>query len=191
MKTIKTIGLVSLSVLILTGCGSSNQEYLEAVKAQNAQYMEAYKTVENETVVFNGTFNGEVKMIKPKKLPQLQQIKAPKSGSEIALDWAKLIVPTVGTVAGFHYNYMTADSANKYNAQSIEAWTGNFQNTTNTSSEINNTSNTTNTSESVTSTSDTSVTSDISVTDTSTTSDTNTENTVPVTINDTETTVGQ
>lgn len=118
-----------LAALLVLGCSNKELDYYNVVKEQNAQYMEAYKTVENESVTFNGKFEGDITIVKPKELPKLANVRQPKTMGDTALDWARTIVPVAGMVAGMHYNYKTADSANKYNAENISSWTGNFDNT--------------------------------------------------------------
>ena len=170
---VKKITSVVSAGLLLVGCGSSDQLYYESINAQNQKYMEAYKTVENETVQFKGTFEGDITIVKPKKLPQLAQIEKPKSTSELALDWARVVVPAASMVAGMHYNYKIADSSNKYNAKNIESYTGNYENSTViTSSEVSTSTSVTDTSVSTSS------------------SDTQTENYPSVEIDGTNTTVG-
>jgi len=153
-----------IGVLLFTGCASKEAQYYQAVKEQNQNYLKAYSTVKNETVSFNGTFKGDITVIKPKKLPQLLRIQKPKSSAEIALDWGRLVIPAATSISGLYYGYKAIDSSNRANTKQIEAYTGNFQNST-TTSEISNISDTSVTDKSVTNTSDTSVT-DKSVTDT-------------------------
>lgn len=119
---------IAVMMLVFTGCTSKQDTYYSAVKEQNQKYMEAYATVENESVEFDGTFNGKIKMVKPKKLPQLANIRQPKSGSEVALEWARVVVPFATVATGQYFGYKATDSSNKYNAQSLEAWTGNYEN---------------------------------------------------------------
>ena len=113
--------IIGLTIIgLISGCSTKNDElYYKAVQEQNHKYMEAYKTVENERVSFDGTFNGNITMIKPKKLPQLAHIQKAKSASELALDWARVIVPGATMVAGMHYNYKAMDSNNKYNSETM------------------------------------------------------------------------
>ena len=133
-------------------------------------------------------------MVKPKKLPQLATIAQPRSGSEIALDWAKVVVPALGTVAGLHYGYKAIQSSNEANVATTQAYTGNFKNNSNTVTS--NTSVDKSISDSVTvdkSVSD-SVSIDKSSTDNTSITDTansdTTQTTVPVTVDGTTTTVG-
>lgn len=145
------ITFIFLSLILLIGCTQHQEVYYKAVQEQNMAYMNAYTSVENESVTFDGTFTGTISIVKPKELPKLQYIEPPKSGSEIALDWARLIIPTAGMVAGMHYNYKSIDSNNKYNSKNISAWTGNFDKSSITSTsisdiqDISNISNTSNT----------------------------------------------
>ena len=168
MKTSIT-SMVALSVLFMSGCASKDQEaYYEAVKQQNANYMKSYDQVENESVQFDGEFKGKISIVKPKKLPQLQHIERPKSGSEVALDWARVVVPVAGMAVGMHYNYKTADSNNKYNSQNIESFTGNYQNTSSTTITDTSTVDTTVTDTSVSNTTLTDTSTSTSTVDTST-----------------------
>ena len=130
----KFLTLTATSILlILTGCSTKQEDaYYKAVDQQNKNYMQAYSTIENESVTFDGTFEGKINIVKPKKLPQIQQIQKPKTGSEVALQWAQTIVPVAGMVAGMHYNYKSLDSSNQANSRQIEAYTGNYQNNTST-----------------------------------------------------------
>lgn len=182
---LRLIGCIVAITLLISGCASKEQvNYYNAIDKQNEAYMKAYQTVENESVVFNGTFNGEIKIIKPKELPKLANIAQPRSGSEIALDWAKVLVPGVATVAGMHYGFKAIQSGNDASVANTKSYTGNYKNNTNDVSNVN-TSNSIDKSI-TTSTDNTSV--DKSITDTATTSTTQT--TVPVTVDGTTTTVG-
>lgn len=177
---LKLVAILIPIMLTLVGCSTKdNERYFNAVQQQNETYMSSYNTVENESVQFDGKFEGKISIVKPKKLPQFQKIQRPKTNSEQALDYARVVVPVLGTAIGMHYNFKSADSANKYNAENIKSWTGNFQNTTDTS--VTDTS-VTDTSVTDTSVTDTSVT-DTSVTDTSVT-DTSDTQTVPTVSSD-------
>ena len=138
MKRLSQIMLGFLMILTLIGCSTKSEElYYKAVNEQNSNYMKSYEGVENESVTFNGTFNGEMKIVKPKKLPQLAQVRAPKTSGEIALEFTKALVPGVAAVAGMHYGYKAIESSNNASVAQTEAYTGNYQNntsTTNTSS---------------------------------------------------------
>jgi hypothetical protein len=164
--------LLSMSTVaaafVLSGCGADNQAYLQAQTAAHERYLQSYEKADTGKVEFEGTFEGKITLVEAKELPQMLKIQQPKSVGEVALDWARILVPTLGTVAGFHYNYMSQDSANKYNSENIASWTGNFQNSVSDTSVTNTTTDTTDTS--VTNTTDTSTTS--TTTDTSTTSTT-------------------
>lgn len=153
----------SITALLFTGCASKDEMYYKAVKQQNENYLKAYNSVQNESVTFKGTFEGDIKIVKPKKLPALTSIQRPKSTAEVALDWGRVIVPAATSIAGLHYGYKAIDSSNRANSRQIEAYTGNFQNTTDTSSISTEVSNTTS------DTSTTSTTSTTTSTDTSTT----------------------
>ena len=120
------LAAIILCSVFVSGCAQNQEIYYNAVQQQNMAYMNAYQSVENESVTFDGTFTGTISIVKPKELPKLQYIEPPKSGSEIALEWAKVIIPAASMVAGLHYNYKSIDSSNKYNAKNIESWTGNF-----------------------------------------------------------------
>lgn len=122
----KKLAALILCSVFVSGCAQNQEVYYNAVQQQNMAYMNAYQSVENESVTFDGTFTGTISIVKPKELPKLQYIEPPKSSSEIALEWAKVIVPAASMVAGLHYNYKSIDSSNKYNAKNIESWTGNF-----------------------------------------------------------------
>jgi hypothetical protein len=175
MKILLSLGAAAL--LLLSGCSSkSDTLYYQAVQQQNESYMKSYSGVENESVTFNGDFKGEIKIVKPKKLPELAQIQRPKTNSEVALQWAQTIVPVAGMVAGMHYNYKSLDSSNRAQSTQIEsitsgntaqvgAYTSNYRNDSNdvtdttvttTNTSVDNTSNTTTT----TSTQPTDVTTD-------------------------------
>lgn len=180
MKILLSLGAAAL--LLLSGCSSkSDTLYYQAVQQQNESYMKSYSGVENESVTFNGDFKGEIKIVKPKKLPELAQIQRPKTNSEVALQWAQTIVPVAGMVAGMHYNYKSLDSSNRAQSTQIEsitsgntaqvgAYTSNYRNDSNdvtdttvttTSTSVDNTSvdNTSNTT-TTTSTQPTDVTTD-------------------------------
>jgi len=81
--------------------------------------MKSYKTVKNESVVFDGNFSDKISVIKPKKLPQLQRISRPKTSSEEALMWAQTLIHAVNMMTGSYFNYKMADSSNKYNSKNI------------------------------------------------------------------------
>ena len=127
-KNKSVVLVVCVALCVLTGCAANQEQYFAAVKQQNEAYMQAYNSVANESVTFEGTFTGTVSIVKPKELPKLQYIEPPKSNSEIALQWANTIIPVAGMVAGMHFNYKAIDSSNKYNAKNIASWTGNFEN---------------------------------------------------------------
>ena len=167
---IKILSVLTASLLLVGCAGKDVEQHYKAVQERNSQYMEAYKTVENETIKFNGTFEGDITLIKPKELPQLAEIRPPKSYSDTALEWVQTTLPVVGLALGLHYNYKAMDSANKYNSANIESWTGNFDkiSTSNSVSNISDTS-VSNTSD----TSDISSTSVSSISDTSVSTDTN------------------
>lgn len=135
----KYIVVLIATLVMITGCADKAQ-YYAAVQKANTEYLEAYNTVKNEEVVFDGTFEGKMTFTRPKKLPQMQMIQQPQNE---ALEWAKVIVPFVGSISGMYFGYKTADSANKYNAQNIANWTGNYKN--NSVTTTNNTTSTTST----------------------------------------------
>ena len=168
--------LFSLVVLVLlVGCTSKDEVYTNAVQNQYKSYLEAYNTVENKSIEFEGTFDGKIKMVEPKKLPQMARIERAKSGSEVALEWTRTLAPVALGVAGFHYNFKTADSSNKYNAESIGAWTGNFENSNSVITTTDTNSNTL---------------SNTSTTDNVSTDNSNTQTTTPITIDSNGTLIG-
>mgnify|MGYP006935314989 CR=1 FL=1 len=199
MKKVNTyVGIFGLlSVVVFSGCSTKDQEimYYNAIQQQNENYMKSYDTVENESIQFDGTFEGKISIIKPKKLPQLAKIQKPKSSADTALDWARVVVPSVTAVAGMHYGFKAIESSNDASSRQIEAYTGNFDKTSVSTSvtDITNTSvSDSSTSVTDTSVSDTSV-SDTSLTDTSTidTSTTTTDTAPDFTTDGTTTTVTQ
>ena len=169
-----TVILIGLGALLFSGCASDDARYYQALQAQQNQYLKEYSTVKNSSVTFVGKFDGKISIIKPKKLPQRIVIRRPKTTSEEALSWAKIILPTASMISGSYFNYKMADSSNKYNSENIKSWTGNFKNDTISTTNTSNTS----TDKSVTYTSNTST--DKSVTNTSNTStDNSSSNLVP------------
>ena len=132
MKT-KISMLLLTGVVLLNGCAAKQERYYAAVKEQNQNYLKAYNTVKNESVTFTGTFKGNIKIVKPKKLPQLMNISRPKSSAEIALDWGRVLLPAAVSVSGLYYGYKAIDSSNRANSSQIESYTGHFQNSTSNS----------------------------------------------------------
>ncbi len=159
---------VVVLLLISVGCANHQEAYYNAIQQQMQTYNQAYASVENESVTFEGTFTGTISIVKPKELPKMQHIEPPKSTSELALEWAKVIVPTAGMVAGMHYNYKSIDSNNKYNSKNIGAWTSNFDKTSVTEVSDTSVSDTTDTTE-TTNVTDISVKETTNITDTSVT----------------------
>jgi len=119
-KIISSVTLVAIFGTFFAGCATKNNEmYYSAIQKQNQTYMESYSTVKNETVNFDGTFNGKITIIKPKKLPQLARIQKPKSNSELALQWAQVILPATTAISGMYFNYKSIDSSNKYDSETM------------------------------------------------------------------------
>ena len=160
-----------LAMLIMAGCASKT-EYYEAQKRQDQAILEANKKTSDDRVSFTGKFDGTIEIVQGKEQPRFNKITQPKDWRDYAMSIFGISSNLALGVAGYHYNFKSADSSNKYNAENINSWTGNYQNASST-----------NTSTSVTSNTDTS-----SVTDNQTT--TNTQSTVPVTVDTTGTTVG-
>jgi hypothetical protein len=130
-----------LTIFIFTGCGSSS--YYQAVTQNNKAYLEQYSKVENEKVSFLGTFDGNITIVRPKQLPVLQHVQKPKTSGDYLLQTLGVLAPVGLGIAGYHYNYKSTDSSNKYNAQTMESWTSNFENTSiNTNTDTDTISNT-------------------------------------------------
>lgn len=127
MKKIIALGLSAILVLGMTGC-SNHADYYKAVHDANDKYAQAYAGVKNEEVTFNGVFEGQIHIIKPKKLPQFQQVVKPKDTADYALAWGQIILPTAAVLGGLYYGYKTQESNNYYNAQNLETWTSNYKN---------------------------------------------------------------
>ena len=107
-----------LSVCLLaTGCTSiqSEQAYYDSVKAQRAEYMKVYREVQDESISFHCESKCDLKYTRPKAMPRFSQIQKPKSNSDIALNWASVLAPTVLGLGGFYFNYKTQDSNNEMN----------------------------------------------------------------------------
>lgn len=136
MKKYISAMVAMVAMVLLTGCGSAG--YYKAVQENNKAYLKEYNNVENERVNFEGTFEGKIEIVKPKDLPDIQFVQKPKDAGDYFLQTLGILAPVGLGVAGYHYNYKSTDSSNKYNAQTMEAWTGNFQNSTTTSITTNN-----------------------------------------------------
>ncbi len=176
MKSLKIVLVGLLGLFILSGCAANQAKFYEAQKFQDTAILQASKATENDKIEFDGKFEGKIKIVQGKKQPRFNQIQAPKSTAELFIDGLKTAGQIGLGVAGYHYNFKTADSSNKYNSENIKSWTGNYQNTS-----ISNTS--------VTDT-NTSITDKNSITDTNTSVTDNTQTIVPVTVDSNGTDIG-
>jgi len=168
------------TLLFLGGCATNEKAYYDSVNTRNAEYLKAYAEIKNESVTFKGRFDGDITIVKPKKMPNLQMVQAPKSSSDIALQWASVLAPSVVAIAGFKYNsdnvqvqaeasrdIAIAQSAD--NANIFGSYSGSFKNDNSVSTtDLSNI-----TTDSISDYSDT-------ITDTSTTTDTDTRTTTQV-----------
>ena len=98
------IRLTIVVALFLGGCASNEKAYYDSVNNRNSEYLKAYAEIKNESVTFTGKFDGDITIVKPKKMPNLQMVQAPKSSADVALQWASVLAPSVVAIAGFKYN---------------------------------------------------------------------------------------
>ncbi len=132
----RLIGLVLILGVLFAGC--SQKEYYQSVNDRNKDYNKAYAEVDNDSIVFDGTFDGTMTITTGKELPKLQMAQKPKDAADYVMQAFGILAPVALGISGQKYNYETANSSNKYNAQSLGHWTDNFKSET---SLINNESN--------------------------------------------------
>jgi len=78
------------------------------MKEQREAMIEAFRSVKNEEMRFDGNFSGTISYVRPKKMPAFQRIEKPVSMSEQALRWAGVLAPSIVGVAGIYYNHKTS-----------------------------------------------------------------------------------
>ena len=167
-------------VILLGGCATSEKEYYSALEKRNARAIEAFKTQKQEGFTFEGDFKGKMTFTGKAIQPQLQGIQAPKSSSDVALQWISALSPAAIALGSMHYNYKTneiqattardiAISTSADNASIFNGYASNFKNDNSVSTtDLSNI-----TTDSISDYSDT-------ITDTSTTTDTDTRTTTQV-----------